>query len=657
MGCTRKMFAVVLGIAGTIAVGAGIASAQTDVYSVNYFSNNVAAAPDATLRVVDPGVTYGNLCSMVYVFAADQQLAECCGCVNTPDGARVFSIKNDLTSNPLTGVVPTNGVIKIISARAATTGTMCDPATGVVPVPNLRNWATHIGNPTGKVYPITETASTPSVLGSTEFANLQAQCAFAVLLGSGHGICSCGYITPPCLTNLISFSVTPTTLSLAVGQTQQLTATAKFSDGTTPVFTWSSSNTSIATVSSTGLVKGVGAGGPVTITAHLATSCGSVTLSVSVTVSIGPPPPPPTSCTTASSVGLLIQGKNVTAYVPNGSWSTLSPGLQVVTIEPSPLPAPSTVVTPGVVNSCSANADTGQIVCTANDTDVYLLNGTHLNATLTSGASGSALFSGGLCENCAVVIDPVTNTAAISIGYGGTPSGSGLQFLNLNTNTFSPRYPTVHELSEEILWDPSRNLILSPDEQGTYDLFDVSTTTPVEYSNSFAGSPNFDSGAEDCTTGIALASDEYTSNLFITDLTQAKFTTGSPTGTWTAPSSELTIPDFDPYDGVESGTSGIAVAPGTHLGIVSGEFPNPPSSANAIIVFQLPSTSGAGTPHFVDWVVAVDPPILWEAPLTWGAILTPSPHMSAPAQAKPWAWSRITVGPRVASVALHSIWA
>ena len=66
----------------------------------------------------------------------------------------------------------------------------------------------------------------------------------------------------------------------------------------------------------------------------------------------------------------------------------------------------------------------------------------------------------------------------------------------------------------------------------------------------------------------------------------------------------LNIPDFNPYDSSEAGTSGIAVAPGSHLGIVTGEFPAPPSAANAIIAIQLPSTSGTGTPAFVDWVVA-----------------------------------------------------
>ena len=148
---------------------------------------------------------------------------------------------------------------------------------------------------------------------------------------------------------------------------------------------------------------------------------------------------------------------------------------------------------------------------------------------------------------------------------------------------------------------PGRNLILSPDEQGTYDLFNTSTAPPKEFVDFVGGV--LDSAAEDCTTGIALATDEFTSNLFLTDLTQATFTPGSP-GTWTAPSRFQNLPEFDPYDSSEAGTNGIAVAPGSHLGIVTGEFPYPPSAANAVIAIQLPSTSGIGTPSLVDYAVA-----------------------------------------------------
>jgi len=172
-----------------LGIGSGIAMAQ-DVFKVNYFSNNAAPAPDATVRIDNPGLTYGNLCAMIYVFDADQQLTECCGCVETHNGLRTLSVRRDLTSNPLTGVVSSNGVIKVVSA--AVNNSPCDPTTNVKPTANLRVWVTHIQNPVGAAFPITETESSNSALGATELANLQAQCAFVNILGSGHGTCSCG---------------------------------------------------------------------------------------------------------------------------------------------------------------------------------------------------------------------------------------------------------------------------------------------------------------------------------------------------------------------------------------------------------------------------------------------------------------------------------
>lgn len=189
MKLTCKMLSVALVIAGLISIGAGIASAQ-DVYKLNYFSNNAAPAPDATVRIDNPGLTYGNLCAMIYVFDADQQLTECCGCVETHNGLRTLSVRANLTSNPLTGVVSRNGVIKIISA--AVNNSPCDPTSNVSPKANLRAWTTHIQNAVGTAWPVTETEFSDSTLGATELANLQAQCAFVNILGSGQGICSCG---------------------------------------------------------------------------------------------------------------------------------------------------------------------------------------------------------------------------------------------------------------------------------------------------------------------------------------------------------------------------------------------------------------------------------------------------------------------------------
>jgi len=159
-----KMLSYAAVIACLTFVSVGVASAQ-DVFRINYFSNNAAPAPDATVRIDNPGLTYGNLCAMIYVFDADQQLTECCGCVETHNGLRTISVRSNLTSNPLTGVASRNGVIKIVSA--AVNNSPCDPSTNVTPKANLRSWVTHIQNPVGTAYPITETESSDSTLGAT----------------------------------------------------------------------------------------------------------------------------------------------------------------------------------------------------------------------------------------------------------------------------------------------------------------------------------------------------------------------------------------------------------------------------------------------------------------------------------------------------------
>jgi hypothetical protein len=229
-------------------------------------------------------------------------------------------------------------------------------------------------------------------------------------------------------------------------------------------------------------------------------------------------------------------------------------------------------------------------VCVANNTDVYLLNGTSLVTTLTDGANNYAAFSGGLCETCGVTIDPQSNRAFLT---KGTATGGGFQILDLNTETFEAPFASPSgSVSEEILYDPNRGLIVSPAENGNYELVNLSGSPDTFFEDSLGG--QLDSAAEECSTGIALASDEYTDQLYITDFTQATFTPGSPAGTWTAPGGFETFPEFA---NLSSGTTGISVAQGSHLGIVTGEF-----GGNWIGAIKLPATSGSGTPTILDYV-------------------------------------------------------
>ncbi|MGH6851152.1 MAG: hypothetical protein ACREDD_12015 [Methylocella sp.] len=82
--------------------------------------------------------------------------------------------------------------------------------------------------------------------------------------------------------------------------------------------------------------------------------------------------------------------------------------------------------------------------------------------------------------------------------------------------------------------------------------------------------------------------------VFIADLTQATFTPGAP-GSWSTTGSQFQSLSESRLG--TAGSSGIAVAQGTHTGIISGEF-----GGDFITAIVLPMTSGTGTPAITDWV-------------------------------------------------------
>lgn len=184
---TRKLgvAALMLALLGLV----GIVHAQSP-YRVEYFNNANTSAPDATLRLDNDGAAAGaNLCADIFVFDSNEELSECCSCLETPDGLRTLSVDSDLTANPVNGVVLSTGVIKMVAA--APTNDKCPPPSTILLVPDgeIQAWATHIQGTTNA---ITETASQVSSLSTNEQKKLAMQCGAIRAVGSGKGICSCG---------------------------------------------------------------------------------------------------------------------------------------------------------------------------------------------------------------------------------------------------------------------------------------------------------------------------------------------------------------------------------------------------------------------------------------------------------------------------------
>lgn len=316
--------------------------------------------------------------------------------------------------------------------------------------------------------------------------------------------------------------------------------------------------------------------------------------------------PPQGSCLPSSSLSVLVSGTNVISYVPKGCWLCGTTGISFVNVEgtfanglPNPIP------TPHVVNSCASNSLTGKTVCTANNTDIYVLTlsgtgTTTLAPAIPSGGSGTIGFSGGSCTNCGVAMDATNDQAVIGLSVAGAP---GFQFLkNVSTApaTEAPFTSPAGQISEDPLLDPIRNLLLSAAENNKYEIAKVATTTsPAFFENGpIAVSGELDSSGEDCETGIVLSPAEFSgpSQVYIADIsnpTCAVFTPGAP-GTWTAPSQIKTLTGSL----LSAGASGIAVAQGTHTGVVAGEF-----GGDALTAIALPATSGScAVPDIPDWV-------------------------------------------------------
>jgi hypothetical protein len=185
---TRKL-TVVCSLFVALVIFAGLAQAQTSPYRVDYYANATASGvPNATLRLDNDGsAADANLCADIFVFNANEEISECCSCLETPDDLLTLDVNTNLLSNPANGIATANGVIKVVAA--ATTGGACPVPTHITTVTGaeIQGWGTHIQN-NGT---LTETNSQVSNLSAAEEAHLAKLCGAIVAVDSGTGICNC----------------------------------------------------------------------------------------------------------------------------------------------------------------------------------------------------------------------------------------------------------------------------------------------------------------------------------------------------------------------------------------------------------------------------------------------------------------------------------
>ena len=164
-------FVMLLLAISVMLAGNALADSQNDQYFTTYFSNaNTPGAPDATVRIINDGSTGADIYAAIFVFDDSEELTECCDCEITPDGLLSESVNNNLTANPLTGIKPTRGVIKVISSSE-------DSGSTGLGTPGLHAWATHVQKlPSG--YAVSESPFADSNLAPSEQELLYELCYF-----------------------------------------------------------------------------------------------------------------------------------------------------------------------------------------------------------------------------------------------------------------------------------------------------------------------------------------------------------------------------------------------------------------------------------------------------------------------------------------------
>src|SRR6266542_3024841 len=146
-------------------------------------------------------------------------------------------------------------------------------------------------------------------------------------------LAACGNETTTPPTPVASVTVTPA--AAAVGATVQLTATTKDAAGnvlTGRTVTWTSSNTTVATVNAAGLVTGAAAG-TATITATSEGKTGTAAITVTTPVASVTVTPTPAAVVVGQTVQLTATTKDAAANVLTGrtvTWASSAPGVATV---------------------------------------------------------------------------------------------------------------------------------------------------------------------------------------------------------------------------------------------------------------------------------------------------------------------------------------
>ncbi len=266
-----------------------------------------------------------------------------------------------------------------------------------------------------------------------------------------------------------SVAVSPPTASIQVGQTAQLTATPKDASGNAlsgRVVNWTSSNNSVATVSSSGLVTGL-AVGSATITATSEGQSGGAAVTVTAApmpvASVAVTPATPSiqvgqtvqlTATPKDASGNTLTGRTVGWTSSNTAVATVSPSGGLVTgkaagaatitatsegkigsaaVTVTQVPVASVAVSPATATI--QIGQTAQLTATPKDASGNTLSGRVVtwgsSSTSIATVNTSGLVTGMVAGSATITATSEGKTGSATVTVTATSTGSGLKFDNL----------------------------------------------------------------------------------------------------------------------------------------------------------------------------------------------------------------------------------
>ncbi|MBV9073275.1 MAG: Ig-like domain-containing protein [Acidobacteria bacterium] len=333
---------------------------------------------------------------------------------------------------------------------------------------------------------------------------------------------------------LLSLAVTPANISLAKGGSQQYAATGTFSDGSTQdvsaSVTWSSSNTSVAGISSTGLASALGVGNT-TIAAASGQINGTTNLNVTSTL---------VSLAISPANGSLPKGKTQ-QFTAVGTYSDGS--TQDIT---------SSVAWSSSATSIATITNTGFASAVG-------LGGTSIQAALGT-VNNSTTFT---------VTAPVLVSIAVGPANSSIAKGTTQQFTA--TGTFSDQ--SSQDLTNSVVWSSSNQTAATISSSGLASAVATGSSTIQAASGAITGSTTFTVAAAALVSiAVAPASPSIAKGLTQQFLATGTYTDGSTqnlttTAKWSsAVTTVATISASGLATGTGVGTSSIQAASGSITG-------------------------------------------------------------------------------------------